>query len=282
MAILVWQSTTGSLTGAASWGGTALTASDTGLFQKTNITPVTSDLDLGANTANLVTYPGYSGDIGSPGAGLLHATSLGRHIHRGSGTFYYGNNVISQVAIGSFVVDAPLAGHDAAVLNGVIGDVYVKSGRVTLGPQFDSSGAGATKSIAVYGIDSRLKIEVGSAGQAGPDQIRLIGGQIIDEHGFTLSTQSLIIKGGTMLETGLIAASMRVYIMGGTLIYNPATDPSGETPHFFVEGGVLDVRDSAFVIPTIQVVVGPNGTVLGNAVDTTGSFTDIDLSQDYP
>ena len=171
----------------------------------------------------------------------------------------------------------------AAVLNDIIGDVYVKSGSVTLGANYSATSAFTSgKSVVVYGQDARVLLEPQSGGLVSPLDFRIHAGQVIDNRGFTSGASRLVIKGGVMLETGLLFGSMTIYLLGGTLIYNPETDPASHAPRFFIEGGTLDVRDSKFAIPTNLVIKGPNGTILGNAVDKEAGIFDIDLGADYP
>lgn len=272
----IWQSSDGDMTAGASWSlGIPLTGDLA--FWKTGSVSATDNL-TSAQSFGIYTMPDYSGDLGSDGNPVITGTYTGRHVIRGSGRVYLGNNIISQTVVDSLNLI------DALTSTARIGRLYIKRGRVIVAATGHFGDPGTDSWLVLDGNRATCLIEpqaTGSAFQAAT--VRANSGFLENRRDFEASTDRLIIGGGTVLQTGLLKSTMHVYITGGgILIYEPSTDPASEAPLFFVDNGTLDIRDAKFTIPTTQVEIGRAGQILGSAIDLTSNFFDLDLREDNP
>lgn len=238
----------------------------------------TTDTTIAA-LATLITRPDYKGDIGSSGNEVAHGTTPHRQIIRHDGNFYWGAASATNAA--QIVINKRYRSNKIAELSGLCARLYVLNGRV-LCTAIHSWGNPTTSTwMTIFSNQSEVVIDAASGAETLPRIIRMQAGSFENKRSFTDAGQIALMNGGTWLQTGTFKGSMVIRITGGVLRYEPATDPSGETPVFMVDGGILDVRKSQFAIPAL-IEIGPGGVLRGNAIDKQGGYYDVDFNEDYP
>ena len=140
MTMRVWSSSgSGDLDLSANWGGTAPIANDEMLFPDGNVHSVTSDLTgLAIDADEIITDPGYSGNIGSSGSPMV--ISADRVYVRGSGEFWYQDKATTTTDF--CVVDAAMPTTVVNLSGDTITDVVALRGALTLAGTVTNLNAG--------------------------------------------------------------------------------------------------------------------------------------------
>jgi len=217
----------------------------------------------------------YYGNIGGPGNYYTHvAVNTDKFVLRGRGNQF----IVPNAASGYTVVDT--AHGRVSLGSDNLQNLDVKSGLVEI-PQNMGWQQGAR--ITLWGDRANVTIEASTVIKY-PVSIVVLGGTLtckdeLDSGSYYIA--NVFIGGGVMRQEGVIDTTVRVHIAGGIFEYVPNADPSGEAPHFYVNG-VLDVRESDYAIPATSLIIGPYGEVRGSAIETLNAQVDIDLRQDYP
>jgi hypothetical protein len=274
-----WQSSDGALNAAGSWtNGVPGTGIDS-IWGDVSHVDASSDMSIAA-LATLITRPDYKGDIGASGSPVVHATSSARYILRHPGDFYWGG--AASTIVTQLVVNKPWQADKVVDLSGTVGRLYVLSGKVQLAAIHTFGGVGGDTWLYVCGNQAEVTITQMDAAETLPDVVRLVAGKLTNARDFSAATQKVFVSGGELIQTGLFKSTMFVHITGGYVRYEPSSDPTAEAPFFLIDGGVLDVRNSQYAIPKSAIEIGLGGTLLGNAIDKTGSYYDLDLNEEYP
>jgi hypothetical protein len=275
MASSFWQSADGVLNAAGSWTNGVPGAGIISVFGDLSHVDASSGMTIAAG-ATLISRPDYKGNIGASGSPVVHGTSTARYVIRHPGDFYWGGQAATIVT--QIVIDN-LGG--TAYLSGSCPQHYVKNGTLAIQATHNMSG-GAGTWLWIGSNQCDVTIAQKNAAEVLPLLIRMYAGKLTNARDFDSASQIFKMSGGEVIQTGMFASTMIVIVAGGVLRYEPATDPSAQAPFFFVDNGVLDVRNSQFAIPASQVEVGLGGTILGNAIEPVHDFYDLDLNEEYP
>jgi hypothetical protein len=247
-----------------------------GIFDGTTQSPPTTNLDRsGGGAFHLITTPEYTGGLGSSGTYLKwNGTGGGRGCTiRGSGDYY-----LHMVAANNAdaIVDAP--GVDVTFVGEIV-VLLVKAGNVTI-----ASTCSLLSVAIVNGVRSNVTIDEWDAAETMPEILRVEGGTVTSARTYTDAVdKQIMVLAGNLDMTGLLRSENDIHILGGVMTYDPASDPSGESPNLFVTGsGLFDVRGHSGTIPFLRVIQGRGGRILGTVTDIGVSFTDYNLDDPYP
>lgn len=286
MADAVWISVDGNGGNAGSWSTGAVPGdNDTMIFNGTSSVPWTTGLTLAGGPTLMVTSNN-TARIGLPGNGLRTAVSVGsRNVIRGRADVYWDKFTI----VGNLVIDM-----DGGICTlGQLTDdattvttLFIKGGQCVLGPSVtgDASSNPDVNYLYIDGITAHVTIEQ-LGGGAGPtwEKLHLYDGLVFNKRDFTGgdSATLLMINGGELFQTGALVLNMHILLNAGRMHHAPKVDPSGDSV-FWLVNGTLDLRDSRFAIPALQVVRGRRGIILGSAIETNTSLVSLDLADDLP
>lgn len=274
----LWQPSTTGLNDPANWTAGKPDAGIDSIFGPADA-DATSDMATNAPAA-IITRPDYRGHIGASGSPWVHALSTGRYLIQHPGAFWWGSGA---TAVTQMIINKG-AGHGRgeAQLLGSVGRLYCLSGQVTCQASHTWGAVSNATWLFMTGNQTRLTIQAASGAETLPGLVRMMAGELTNHRDFTSADQVIEVSNGRLLQYGLLKSTMRLHITGGTVVYEPSSDPSGEAPYIFVDHGILDVRNSQWSIPTTSVEIGPGGVILGNAIDRGANFYDLDMNLPYP
>ncbi len=277
MAIIRWISSDGDGGNTASWeGGVLPSGSDTALLDGTSQVSWTSG--MAAHGAALVyTTEDYKGDIGSSGAylNMLGGSGAGAQIvecvfnHRGRLFVDLQKSGGGNANLASMVIGMPLAGIDNAHIDGGFGELFIKSGGVTL--------------------DASLTIDDGSSGT-----LEIFGGRTLISSGVTLAgspkiyggyvesqlSMTPVLYGGRLFQRKLLTG-LSIF-GGGHVRYVPVPFATGNMALNLWDGSLDLVGNPAdvFSAVTTGANIGPTFRLIGETdIVATGR---LDLRDDFP
>ncbi len=274
MATPVWQSNNGDMSDAVSWslsvpGDDDIALLDGALSQRSAIAGLTF-----ATKPSIATTRDFLGDVGQPGNLLiLNGSAAVEHHFQGRGTVYLGGGTEAS----EYVVVDSLNFKNALETSGAIGALFVKSGHVAVAAGATFTGGSAGTHLVIDGELASVAMEQSSASNRMPAVVRCVSGVLTCKRDFEASTDRLSVSGGTVVMTGLLKSTMAVIVSSGLLEYAPATDPASEAPFFLIDGGVLDISKSAFVIPVSAVHLGRGGKLITGRTNPAATFINVEL-----
>lgn len=232
----------------------------------------------------IVTTPDYSGDIGASGNPLEHelassSNGLSRIIHRGTGSFYFQGNTggFSDVLVDSTNYTNAFTGGGAG--DGLIRNLFVKSGRVTIQSTCYLTGG----YVIVDGPKAYLVIEGPQSNR--PKYIVVLSGTCENKREVAAGA-FLIVLGGQLIQTGRVAdAAMIIVGPDGRFTYTPSDTIGAAYNPDIVVAGLVDMSNNWQNVQFADLIrtqlAGISGTVVQSG-DPGPNATDIDLREEYP
>lgn len=225
----------------------------------TNVPP-TVNLDQSAVTIDQLTFlESYTGGIGSSSTPLkieIASTSAptGGDLSMnctvlGDGDYYL---EFTSGGFSDVVVDQARTGENSVVLGGVVRNLYVKGGDVTV-----KSTCNLTSRLTVSG-SSVVVVTAKASAETSPAYVFIDGGKLDFNRASSGNADAQInCSGGELTYTGSIASVVDITVTGGSFKWIPTAAP-GTAPDLYAMGGHTDLSKLRFDVNFGTLVIGPH------------------------